>query len=253
MSLQKSVACWDVNLGCSGWVYGLVQAGALIQSGVFRKVMLVAGDTLSRQVDPADRTTVPLFGDAASVTILEQDEGREFTAVLGTDGEGASAIRVPAGGFRVPFSEAGEFQDAEGNPRREEYLFMDGGEVFKFTLREVPAALDELLEKANLEKNQVDYYFFHQANAYILSNLRRRMKVEAEKVPDVTLGRYGNLSSASIPAVICETLRKDRENPSQGDSLKAVLGGFGVGLSWATALTDLQGIDCLDVVTFGND
>lgn len=251
LGLSKGVACWDMNLGCSGWVYGVMQAGTLLQTGAFQKVLLLAGDTISRQVDPDDRATAPLFGDAASATLLECEPGREFSAVLGTDGVGWDAIQVPAGAFRKPLAQAGTVLDAEGNPHGEEFLLMDGAEVFKFSLREVPAAIGELFEKSGVTAEQVRYFFFHQANAYILSNLRRRLKVDAEKVPCETLSRYGNLSSASIPAVLCDKL--SGKDGGTDDSLRVVLGGFGVGLSWAMALTDLRGVDCLPVRAYGQN
>ncbi|MGE9289914.1 MAG: 3-oxoacyl-ACP synthase III family protein [Puniceicoccales bacterium] len=249
LGLPKNVACWDMNLGCSGWVYALIQVGALIQTGCAKRVLLVAGDTLSRQVDPDDRATVPLFGDAASATVVEFAQGRELQGVLGSDGSGMDAIQIPAGGMRSPEGGDQKVLDAEGIPRRADCLRMDGAEVFKFSLREVPKAVNRLLENAGLSADDIRFFFFHQANAYILSNVQRRLKVEAGKVPVETLARYGNLSSASIPAVICDTIA-GREN---SEPLPVVLCGFGVGLSWAAALTDLQGVDCLAVKAYGKD
>ncbi len=247
----RSVACADLNLGCSGWVYALVHAGALIQSGCARRILVIAGDTLSRQIDPSDRATVPLFGDGASATLLEFEEGREFRAVLGTDGSGRAAIQIPAGGLRRPPDRAGVILDSEGNPHREDCLLMDGAEVFKFTLREVPGAVEALLGEAGIGADAIAYFFFHQANAYILSNLRRRMKVDSGRMPVDTLARYGNLSSASIPAVLCDTLAGGTQAPA--DLLPAVFCGFGVGLSWGAALTDVSGVHCLPVKAYGQD
>ena len=248
LGLEKSVAAWDINLGCSGWIYGLAQAGMLIQVGGAKKVLLVAGDTLSRQVDPEDRGTVPLFGDAACAAVLDFDSGREWRFQLATDGAGSNAIRLPAGGMRTAVENAEPVLDAEGNLHRADCLVMDGAEVFQFALREVPKAVKRVLEDAGTNAEEVHHFFFHQANAYILSNIRRRLKLGAEQVPMQALERYGNLSSASIPSVICDTL-----NESDGGGGLSVLCGFGVGLSWATALTDLQGVDCLPVKAYGKD
>lgn len=251
LGLAKSVAAWDVNLGCSGWVYGLAQAGMLMQAGGAQKVLLVAGDTLSRQVDPEDRGTVPVFGDAAAVAVLEKKEGRRWHFVLGTDGAGRDAIRVPAGAMRLAAEGADPVMDAEGNLHRADCLVMDGAEVFQFSLREVPAAVKSVLEAADAKPEEVRHYFFHQANAYILSNVRRRLKLSPEQVPMGTLERYGNLSSASIPAVICDSLGGSQGVDQEGRP--SILCGFGVGLSWAAALTDLAGVDCLPVVAYGKD
>ena len=247
LGLAKSVAAWDVNLGCSGWVYGVVQAGAWIRSGLARRVLLVAGDTTSRLLDPADRSTVPLFGDAASATVLEADPGRQWWTALHTDGSGAEAIRVPAGGMRRPAVEGEVVTDEEGKEHRADSLVMDGAQVFQFTLREIPKVVKELLESAGRSAADVPFFFFHQANAYILSNLRRRLKLEEGQLPMDSLARYGNLSSASVPSVICDSLAGSRAVDSP---LPVVFCGFGVGLSWAAALTDLQGVDCLPVVAY---
>jgi len=250
LNLPKTTACWDVSLGCSGWVYGLAQLGALFECGSLNRALLIAGDTLSREVDPEDRGTAPLFGDGAAVTLLEKADNHETRVLLGSDGGGSAAIRVPAGAFRHPMPTSEIFYDSEGGVRKPDSLIMDGPEVFRFSLREVPAALNSLMELANVEKESLQHVFFHQANAYILSNLRRRLGLTELQVPTGTLGRYGNLSSASIPAVICDTTAgPDEGNVELG---KSMLCGFGVGLSWGAALTDLSGVDCLPVRKYGD-
>ncbi|MFP4351980.1 MAG: 3-oxoacyl-ACP synthase III family protein [Puniceicoccaceae bacterium] len=249
LGLPKKTACWDVNLGCSGWVYGLVQLGALFECGDIRRALLVAGDTISRQTDPEDRGTAPVFGDGAAVSLLERARGRETRAILGSDGAGSAAIRVPAGAFRYPLPTTETFRDGEGNPRRADCLIMDGLEVFRFSLREVPVAVRDLLEGAGVGAEQLSHAFFHQANASILTTLQRRLGLTAAQVPLGTLARYGNLSSASVPAVVCDTLSAPADSDAAGLS---VLCGFGVGLSWGTALTDLSGVDCLPITIHGH-
>lgn len=251
LGLPKSVAAFDVNLGCSGWVYALWQAASLIAASSLQRVLILAGDTLSRQIDARDRATAPLFGDAATATLVEAKPDAVLHIALGTDGSGAQAITVPAGAMREPASDltAQAMQDADGNWRSPQNLFLDGPEVFQFTLREVPKAINELLDAAKLTTEAIDYFFLHQANGFILSNLARRLKVSLDRVPSQSLSRYGNLSSASIPSVICDTLADAPSRQAQ----RCLLCGYGVGLSWATALTDLSNTTCLPVAHYGND
>lgn len=250
LGLDRRAACWDVALGCSGWVYGLAQAAGMMQSGFFKNVLLVAGDTLSRQVDPGDRATVPLFGDAASATLLTHEAGRRSFFSLQTNGRGAEVIRVPAGAFRQSVVDQPETIDNEGKKRPSNGLLMDGPEVFKFTLKEVPAQLQSVLEKTGTDAETVSHFFFHQANGYILSNLQRKLKLPVDKVPMATIGRYGNLSSASIPTAICDTF-ENSSNSAVRPGL-SIISGFGVGLSWATALVDLTGIHCLPITSYAS-
>jgi len=237
LGLDKGVVAWDVNLGCSGWVYGVFQAASLVNAGMER-VLLLAGDTISRQTNLRDRAVAPLFGDGVSATIIEKRAGATMSFGLATDGSGAPVIRVPAGGMRQPADRAtAEITvDAEGNERSLEHLHLDGPEVFKFTLREIPGSIRELLAFGGLEPEQVNYYFLHQANGFILDTLRRQLKASIERVPKQALSRYGNLSSASVPSAICDELAE-----GAGPRNHCVCSGFGVGLSWGALLTDLTG------------
>jgi 3-oxoacyl-[acyl-carrier-protein] synthase-3 len=250
LQLSKQVAAWDVNLGCSGWVYGVSQAAAWVSAGGLERVLVVTGDTLSQQLHPGDRSTVPLFGDAASATLVKKSPGQQMPVLLGTDGGGAGAIQVPAGGFREPADAAAQqpHTDAEGNLRRRTDLHLDGPEVFKFTLREVPVAVNELLAAVDLKPQQVSRYYFHQANGFILDNLRRRLKIPAEAVPKAALAQFGNLSSASIPSAIC--LDQQTAQSQASSPFRALCCGFGVGLSWGALLTEISPEVCLPVVTF---
>lgn len=234
LGLSKSCAAFDIGLGCSGFVYGLWIASNLIASSGVRRALLLAGDTSTRMISPQDRSTALLFGDAGSATALEYSEtAAPATYALGTDGTGWDNLIVKAGLFRNPrTAETCVRTVREGNNiRSDEDLFMNGGEIFTFTLREVPGLFKSVLGAAGWSMETVDAVVMHQANQFMLQHLGRRLKIPAEKLP-LVMADFGNTSSASIPLAIsqspiCTPLR-ERE-------MKLVLAGFGVGFSWAAA------------------
>ncbi len=252
LSLSNDCAAFDINLGCSGWVYGLYMASLMVETGGCRKVLLLAGDTLSQCVNPRDRAVASLFGDAGSATLVERTETPvPAWFALHTAGKDAAAIQVPAGAFRLPKSPetAIATTDADGNTRTPENLQMNGAEVFNFSIREEPPAIAEILDFAKRDIDSIDAVVFHQANKYIISNIARRVKLPLEKAPSNTVEKYGNQSSASIPATICDTL---------GDTLtregrELIFSGFGVGLSWASALTRVGKLSHCQLSVFGGE
>ncbi len=233
IGLSKHCIVFDVNLGCSGWVYGLYLSSVMLSSGC-RKILLVAGDTLSRLVNPRDRGVAPLFGDASAAAIIEKtDQLSQFFFSLGTDGTGWQHLCIPAGGSREPFSmeSSKAIVDEEGNYRSRNDLYMNGAEVFNFTLREVPRSMSEVLEASGRAVSEIDGFILHQANKFILTTIARKLKIPQEKMPAVVLEKYGNQSAVSIPAVICESFAgMVCEQPN-----KLIISGFGVGLSWGSA------------------
>jgi 3-oxoacyl-[acyl-carrier-protein] synthase-3 len=223
LGLSRSCAAFDVNLGCSGYVYGLYLAATLLAAGGLSRVLLLAGDTSSRLTGPQDIATAPLFGDAGTATLLVKDPAAApLRFALGTDGTGAGSLIVEAGAFR---------RDAGADSPRQ--LKMDGAAIFTFTLKTVPPMVAALLESAGWEPASVNSYVFHQANAFIINHLAKRMKLPPEKVP-LSIGEFGNTSSASIPLTMCEKLADSLSRESQ----RLVLLGFGVGLSWAGAAVE---------------
>jgi 3-oxoacyl-[acyl-carrier-protein] synthase-3 len=239
LGLPTDCAAFDVNLGCSGYVYGLWLASMMIETECCEDVLLLAGDTMSLCVNPRDRAVAPLFGDAGSATLLSREPDAVHSWYsLKTDGASGDAIKIPAGGFRMPRSEATarESVDKDDNVRSLDDLHMDGAEVFNFSIRVEPEAVRGILEYAGCAIEDVDAFVFHQANRYIIGNIARRLKVPAEKVPVDTVSKYGNQSCASIPATICDALG----TRVRAECVRAVLSGFGVGLSWATCLTVLN-------------
>jgi 3-oxoacyl-[acyl-carrier-protein] synthase-3 len=233
LGLGVHVAAFDVNQGCSGYVYGLALAKGLIAAGVARNVLFLTGETYSKLIHPRDRTVRVLFGDAGAATLITADAGgAEIGAfVLGTDGSGADNLVVPAGGFRRPrdASTSGEETDAIGCTRTPEHLFMDGQAITTFALQRVPALLDALLSKGALSSEQVRWFLFHQANAFMNERLRTRLKLPAERVPTF-MERVGNTVVNTLPILL-------RESGGQFATQDMVsLVGFGVGYSWGGVL-----------------
>jgi 3-oxoacyl-[acyl-carrier-protein] synthase-3 len=229
LGLSKSAPAFELSMGCSGWVHGLQQAALLCAHGGAARVLLCAGDTLSRLTNPGDRSIEPIFGDAGSATIVEKT-GRSAPLhfVLGADGTGAEAILVKQGGARQPAGPLVERTDADGNRMHDANLAMNGADVFSFTLREVPGAIETVMRHAGFVPATTDALVLHQANAFILSALAKKTGFAERQVPMAAFGRYGNQSSASIPCALIDGLG-DR---LQAGSLKVAGCGFGVGFSW---------------------
>ena len=228
LGLRPSCAAFDVNLGCSGYVYGLWLAGKLLDGVALRRVLLLVGDTISKIVNPADRATALLFGDAGSATALEFDAAAPMSHfVLGSDGAGARNLIIPQGGARVYLDDDARL--AAADPR---CLYMDGAEVFNFTLSHVAPLVTQLLAFAGVSKEAVDLFAFHQANSFMLRHIIKKLKLDPLKAP-LNMERYGNTSCASIPLLIT-----DAATACRWDGQVAMI-GFGVGYSWAAALLNL--------------
>ncbi len=238
LALPTSCGALDVNLGCSGYVYGLALAKGLIEAGIRRQVLLLTADTYSKLINPRDRSVRTLFGDGASATLVAAADGPAALGpfVLGTDGAGAANLMVPAGGMRMPHSAASavEKEDAAGNVRSQDQLFMDGAEIMQFTLSSVPRVMRELLDEAGKTLDDIDHVILHQANQFMLEALRKKMKIPAEKFI-IELDTVGNTVSSTIPIAIARARASGRIR--SGDT--ALLLGFGVGYSWAGTLATL--------------
>ncbi|SFC06732.1 ketoacyl-ACP synthase III [Massilia yuzhufengensis] len=227
--LGVSPACiaFDVNLGCSGYPYGLWLAMTMVQGGAARRVLLAVGDTISRIVDPQDRATALLFGDAGTVTAIEAGGPADAAHfILGTDGRGAANLIVPQGAFRAPVPGG----DARLDGRKLDTLYMDGGEIFNFTLRAVPPLVARSFEHADAPMESYDAFLFHQANLFMLKHLAKKARLPLEKTP-MNIDRYGNTSSASIPLLMTTDLAQALRSAPR----KLAMFGFGVGYSWASA------------------
>ena len=238
LGLPPHCQAFDVGLGCSGYVYGLWLASTLITAGCAR-VLLMAGETSSLLIDHDDRGTALLFGDAGTATALERDDDAPVTTfVLGTDGGGASNLIVPAGGFREPVQDS-----RRAGPFNPEHLFMDGGEVFAFTLRAVPKLVAETLAHAGCGVEEVDAFVLHQANRFMLTHLAKKIGARPDQAP-INIDRFGNTSSATLPLV----LTTDLAERLAASPANIALVGFGVGYSWGAALMQIGPLACAETI-----
>ena len=240
MNLRVGAIAFDVNLGCSGYPYGLWLAMMAIQTGAMKRVLLAVGDTSGKTIDPSDRATAMLFGDAGTVTAIEQSDDGDSAAdfILGSDGTGADNLIVPNGAFRVRKAEG----KLEG--RNLDKLYMDGGEIFTFTLKSVPPLINETVEVAGIDREGYDAFLLHQANTFMINHIAKKAKLPKEKVP-INMDRYGNTSSATIPLLMTTDLA---EGLAAG-KMRLGMFGFGVGYSWASASMDVGPLKCVETIT----
>ena len=250
LGLSNKVMAFDINLGCSGYTYGLIVAAQLLCTGVFKRALLLTGDTISKLVSEEDRTVAFLFGDAGAATLLEFNPlASPIFFDYGTDGSGFDNLIVEAGGFRVRYDgTTSQRQCVETGKRSPSELSMNGPDVFSFTISEVPKTIKKTLMLASWSLKEVDAYFFHQANAFMLKHLIKKIGLNPEKVP-IKIEEFGNTSVASIPLTMCLSADKLLENRPT----KVVLAGFGVGLSWATIACQIMNTKLLAVDYYGNE
>jgi 3-oxoacyl-[acyl-carrier-protein] synthase-3 len=250
MALARHCAAFDVNLGCSGYVYGLWLASQFVASGSAKRVLLLVGDLATRRASPMDRSVALLFGDAGTATGIERDpNGGSMTFSLGTDGTGENHLIVPAASFRTMRSELPPpIEVDENNIRTDEHVHMNGAEIFTFTLREVQPMVQEVIAARNWTDDDVDSYVMHQANKFMLNHLAKKMKLPKEKVV-LALEEFGNTSSASIPLAMTHALRDKLQN----GGMNLVLAGFGVGFSWGAVALRAESVVMPEVLLVGDE
>jgi 3-oxoacyl-[acyl-carrier-protein] synthase-3 len=236
LGIPTTAGAFDFNLGCSGYVYGLGIAQGLIQSAQARNVLLITAETYSKFIHPQDKSVRTIFGDAAAATLVKavhSDVPLIGPFVYGTDGRGAENLMVPTGGLRKARSETTSVPvpDESGNVRSADNLYMNGAEIFTFTLEAVPQCIGALLSKASLTQEAIDLFVFHQANRYMLEHLRKRLKIPAEKFL-VAMRHCGNTVSSTIPIALKEAELQGRLS----NGAVVMLVGFGVGYSWGATL-----------------
>lgn len=225
LCLSTNIGALDFNLGCSGFVYGLSLAKGLIMAGIAKNIMLLTAETYTKYLHPKDKGNRTIFGDGAAATLISTEGYAELLNFsLGTDGNGAENLIVKSGAIRYhkPFNDL--IFDEGGNPVSSDYLYMNGSEIFNFTLEAVPLLVDDTLIKNNLRKEEIDLFVFHQANKFMMNFLRKKMKIEEEKFY-YYLENVGNTVSSTIPIALYEA---QKEKKTQGFIL---LAGFGVGYS----------------------
>ncbi len=237
LGLPTTCGALDFNLGCSGFVYGLGLSKGLIVGSLAKNILLITVETYTKYIHPQDRSVRTIFGDAATATLIvdQEEDQREWEFIFGTDGGGAENLIVPAGGSARPRSEetACEVVDDQGNVRSLNHLYMNGPAVFNFTLETVPRAVTEILAKRNLQIRDIDFFVFHQANKFMLESLREKIGIPEERFY-FNISETGNTVSSSIPIALTDALKEDRIR--KGD--KVMLVGFGVGYSWASCVID---------------
>jgi len=236
LGLEVDIGALDYNLGCSGFVYGLAMAKSLINSTIATNILLITSETYTKHIHPKDKSNRTIFGDAAAATLIETSEEEQIGEfVLGTDGIGYKNLIVPNGGLRNRYDvNAKEIDDSSGSIRTDNNLYMNGPEIFNFTINAVPKVVSETLEKNNTTLEDLDYVIFHQANKYMNEYLRKKMGIPKEKYY-LNLLNTGNTVSATIPIAIKDAL--DNKLIKKGD--KVLLVGFGVGYSWGGTIIKL--------------
>ncbi|MDR1154062.1 MAG: ketoacyl-ACP synthase III [Bacteroidales bacterium] len=234
LGLAQTTACFDINLGCSGFVYALSTAFAYASAKNVNRVLLLVGETFSRITSQRDRVNAPLYGDAGTATLVgKEDCGRSFFS-LHSDGTGKDAVMIPAGGMRNP-ANTGNLEEKEaedGNIRSDSQIYMDGLAVFNFAMRVVPKNIREILEQSGVALEEIDWLIFHQANKFMTDFFVKKLKIPAGKAP-YCLDRYGNTSSASVPLTVVSELY------GKPGKQQVLMSGFGAGLSWASAILSL--------------
>lgn len=220
LDMNSRCLAFDINLGCSGYVYSLVVAGSMLESGIVNNAVIIMVDQYSKIIDYKDKNTASIFGDAAAATLIEKcpDGFGVIDSNFGTDGSGA---------FQLIAWNSGVVK----NPEKPPYLFMDGKEIFKFTVTAIPPTINELINKHSLSIEDIKFFVFHQANMYMLNEMRKRLKIPTEKMI-IDMKYIGNTVSATIPIALKNLMNKNLLK--EGDLI--LLSGFGVGLSWGNIL-----------------
>jgi len=223
LNLPSHCLAFDINLGCSGFVYALSVAGSLIETGLSDNTIIICSDTYSKYIHSSDRTNRPIFSDGASAVVLSKSKDNNLGPfIFGTDGSGFDSLIVRQGGARGMNSE---------NQQYEKVLDMKGSDVFLFTMNRIPKTVKQLINKAGLDIEDIDLFVFHQASRLVIDNLRRSIDIKKDKV-FTNYENIGNTVSATIPIALKDA--EDQGKLKNGD--KVMLIGFGVGLSWGAAI-----------------
>lgn len=240
LGLSTECMTLDISLGCSGWVHALSVICSLMQNGTIKRGLLLAGDTPSRNCSINDKSTYPLFGDAGTATALEYAEGSpQMSFLLNTDGDGYKVIMIPAGGYRnqVKAESLIEKEHGEGIVSSDVNVSMDGMSVFSFAISKAPKSIKTLLEKTGENLDNIDSVILHQANLFMNEKIRKKLKLEPEKMP-CSLKDFGNTSCASIPLTMVTQSKQQLVASKQ----RCIGCGFGIGLSWGSVLFETSNI-----------
>lgn len=236
LGIPTSAGAFDYNLGCSGCIYGMAMAKGLIAAGIAKNVLLLTAETYSKYLHPEDKSNRSIFGDGAAACLISKDGFVKIgDFVLGTDGSGANQLIVKTGASRQKSVTGYSVEDEEGHILYDDYLYMNGGNIFNFTLNVVPSLIHMVLEKNKIEKDEIDYFVFHQANKFMLNSIRKLAKLPKEKFY-INLEDTGNTVSSTIMIGLFDCLNRRLIN--SGD--KVMVAGFGVGLSYGGCILEIQ-------------
>lgn len=237
LDLKHDMICLDINQGCAGYMIGMMQAFMLLEQPEIKKVAVVTSDIESRTHSFRDRSTYPLMGDAATITIIENGESKDIHQFIKMDGSGALSICMPAGGLKEPANEDSILMkdDGSGNIMSRHHIRMKGDEVFNFVMTRLPGMFKELFEHYAMSYDDVEYFMLHQPNKFILNRVAKKIGVAKEKMPSNVVEILGNSASSTIPNAITLNL-KDRP---ERESITLCLAGFGEGLIWSATIMDL--------------
>lgn len=246
LGLSNTCVAFDINLGCSAFIYGMSVVYSMMQNSGLRKALILDGETRSKVYSPRDRRSAFIFGDGGVAALVERDDKfGQTTLSLNSDGSRADLIMIKAGGYRH-MSSAETLKervvDEYGNMRSEEQGYMKGGDVFNFVLREIPRDLKKTLAESGKTTEELDYIVFHQANNFINSYIAKKMKLDTSKIPH-TIEKYGNTSSVSVPLTIVSELKGKLEGQKT-----LMLSAFGVGMTWASAVASFADTKISDIV-----
>lgn len=237
LGLPRETLCFDITLGCSGYLFALSTAFAYASMDGINRVLLLDGETFSKIVNRRDKVDWPLYGDAGTATLIEKGDYGQSTFILNTDGSGENVLKIHAG-MRNPITPEScvEREQEDGNIRSDLEVFMDGMDVFNFAISKVPRSIKSLLQETGHSIDDVDYLVFHQANRFMMDFFVKKLKISPDRVP-YCISKYGNTSSSSVPLTISSELsgRLDGDNT-------VVMSAFGAGLSWGSALLEMR--DC---------
>jgi 3-oxoacyl-[acyl-carrier-protein] synthase-3 len=250
LGLSNSCIAFDINLGCSAFIYGLSVVYSMMQNGTIRKALILDGETRSKVYGPRDRRSAFIFGDGAVAALVERNEKfGETTLSLNSDGSRADLIMIKAGGYRHMSSAETVKEhvvDELGNMRSDEQGYMKGGDVFNFVIREIPRDIKKTIAESGKSVDEIDYFCFHQANNFINSYIAKKMKLDVTKIPH-TIEKFGNTSSVSVPLTIVSEL-KDK----LAGNKTLMLSAFGVGMTWATGIVSFADTKISDIVEVEN-
>lgn len=242
LGLSKECAAFDIGLGCSATVYGLQVVSSMLANSDISKALLITGETLTKMVNPKDKSIAMLFGDGGSALLIEKAENSQIDVLLRSDGERYNAIIAPAGGYRNMNAPREDMMWPDGNIRNLYNTYMNGTDVFSFSISEVPQAVRDFMEKTGKGVEEYDCFAFHQANQYISKQLSKKLKIPMEKMP-ICLDRYGNTSAPAPTLALC-----DRYGEMSGEQVKTMFCCFGVGLSWGVASATINVDDILPII-----